>query len=300
MLKKSAKKILPVRLQKFLKSLFLKNRMLAERVRLLECRMEYAESNMQRILALRHERHPTPFSYEFKIFSQNGEDGVLAYLYSVIGTTNRFFVEVGSGNGKENNSANLVINGGWSGVGIDGSAENREVAKKFFERYLSKISLVQERVTVENINGILSAQHVPVEPDMLSIDIDGNDFWIWKAITGIRPRVVIMEYNGSFGKGKSITVKYDPDFNRREKHASGYYHGASIRALARLGTEKGYALIGCESAGTNAFFVRKDVLGPLKEITPEDAFVPPLWRIRRESIQAQFEKVKDLPYENYL
>jgi hypothetical protein len=136
------------------------------------------------------------------------------------------------------------------------------------------------------------------EVDILSIDVDGNDYWLWEAIQSISPRVVVIETNPSLGDTLSVTVPYDPAFDRFDKHPSGFYCGASLVALAGLGTRKGYRLIGCDSSGSNAFFMRDDLeTQDLPTATPGKAYFPSRARLSRGfSQEEQYELIKDLPY----
>lgn len=128
-------------------------------------------------------------------------------------------------------------------------------------------------VTRENIDQLLEENGVTGEIGLLSIDIDGMDYWVWKAIEVVDPAIVVIEYNYRFGSEDAVTVPYRPDFDRREAHHSILYYGASLEALAELGREKGYALVGVESHGLNAFFVRRDLLpDTLREVTAAEAF----------------------------
>ncbi len=174
-----------------------------------------------------------------KVFSQNGEDGILEKILETIGTTNKFFVEIGT-DGVECNTRLLKENG-WSGVMIDANSRN------------SSVQL--ELVTAENINDIFAKYSVPQEFDVLSIDIDGNDYWVWKAIneTLHSPRVVIIEWNCSVSPFRSLTVPYMPDFSWDDTN----YYGASILALKKLGYQKGYTLVASDRRATNLFFVRE-------------------------------------------
>ena len=152
-------------------------------------------------------------------------------------------------------------------------------------------------ITKENVNEVIEKE-INGEIDLLTIDIDGNDLWIWKAINAISPRVVMIEYNASFGH-KQITVKYDPEFKRYKKHESGWYYGASLSALTKLAQEKGYVLVGCSSSGVNAFFARQDIAkDKIDCILPEEAYYPHISRINKYSIEEQFEKLKDLEFEH--
>lgn len=240
---------------------------------------------------------------EFKAHSQNGEDGLLLYLFSKIGTTDCRFVEFGIGDGRECNTANLSLNFGWHGLLIDGSKENVIKAKDYYnsrpEVKPSQITVIQCFVTAENINEVLLDNGIDGEIDLLSIDVDGNDYWIWKAITVIEPRVVVIEYNATLGPDQPITVKYDPNFHHLEKHPSGLYHGASLAALTKLANSKGYILVGCDSNGVNAFFVREEVArGKLYEVSVQEAYYPSSMRLRQiGSTAEQFERIKHLDFD---
>ena len=240
--------------------------------------------------------------YEVKCYSQNGEDGVLLYVFSTVGVTNRCFVEFGVGDGRECNTANLVLNFGWNGVLIDSDERNVSAARYYYQKMLgpesANIKVVQCLVTMENINKVLLDSGINGEIDLLSIDIDGNDYWVWKAITAIDPRVVVIEYNASLGFEKSITVKYNSNFDRFEAHPSGFYHGASLAALTKLANYKGYVLAGCESNGVNAFFVRKDVAREkLTEVPVQKAYFPDFRRLKTLSTFQQFECIKRLDFD---
>ena len=135
------------------------------------------------------------------------------------------------------------------------------------------------------------------EIDLLSIDIDGNDYWIWKAIEAVDPRVVAIEYNASLGPRDPLICVYKPEFDARAMHPSGWYHGAALTALTRLANRRGYALVGCESAGVNAFYVRRELLGGrLPELQPERAFYPHQRRLARASAQEQYDLLKGLEF----
>jgi hypothetical protein len=238
---------------------------------------------------------------EIRVYSQNGEDGLLHYIFHKIGTTNRRFVEFGIEDGRECNTANLSINFGWNGLLMDGDEEYVAKAKRYYrnkpEIKPSQVKIVKCFVTAENINKVLMDNGVEGEIDLLSIDIDGNDYWVFKAITAIDPRVVIIEYNASLGSGKSLAVEYDQNFVRYKKHRSGYYHGASLMALTKLANSKGYKLVGCESSGTNAFFVKEKLLTEdLHEVSVQDAYYPHFRRLKNESTSEQFERIKHLKW----
>ncbi|WP_052345046.1 tetratricopeptide repeat protein [Planktothrix rubescens] len=187
--------------------------------------------------------------HERKIFSQNGEDGVIKKIFEVIKTTNKYYVEFGVENANECNTRNLRENCGWSGLLMDGGYENKE------------IGLYQEFITAENINELFQKYKVPQELDLLSIDIDYNDFYIWKSLDEIyQPRVVIIEYNASHLPTEDKVVKYDAN----AVWDSTNYFGASIRALYNLGKRKGYSLIYANNQGVNLFFVKNSILSKIE------------------------------------
>ena len=215
------------------------------------------------ILAERYGPGPGLASFELKVFSQNGEDGVLAEIFHRIGTTTRWFVEFGIGAGLEGNSVLLADVHRWSGLFIEGSPE-------LFTDLAWKYSATEEVATVEalvdaaNVEDLFRAAGVPEEPDLLSVDIDGNDYWVWQAIEGFRPRVVVCEYNGLIDPAARLVQPYDPD---RGWDGTDYY-GASLGAVADLGEAKGYRLVHTDLTGTNAFFVRADLAGPFSDCEP--------------------------------
>jgi len=237
---------------------------------------------------------------ELRVFSQNGEDGIIMYLFARIGVTDRRFVEIGVEDGRECNTANLAINLGWSGLMLDRDEGGVAGARRRFAarpQTASTLRVEQAHITRENIDATLTGNGFGGELDLLSIDIDGNDLWVWEAVASVRPRVVVMEYNGTFGPDRSVSVPYDPDFDRMARHASGWYHGASVTALTRVGVRKGYVLAGCDSNGVNAFFVRADcAAGVIAPVDPAAA-----WRPVRErgpaTTEEQFAQIADLPLQ---
>jgi len=218
--------------------------------------------------------------HEFGVYSQNGEDGILLYIFSQIGTTNRSFVEFGIEDGRECNSANLSINFDWHGLLMEIDEKSVESARHYYDRVLGDrkrdVRILHTMVTAENINGILTENQIDPEPDLFCIDIDSNDYWIWNALEAVKPCVLVVEYNPVFGPNRSLTIPYQQGaFNRHDAHFSGFYFGASLTALTLLAHKKGYELVGCDLTGTNAFFVRRDVMaGDLKPLTPQQAFYP--------------------------
>lgn len=196
---------------------------------------------------------------ELKVFSQTGEDGIIQYLLSAVPIANRVFVEFGVEDYRESNSRFLLFNNNWRGLVIDGSGRNiaRIRASDYYWQY--DLTAIESFVTIDNINQLISSNGVSGDIGLLSIDIDGNDYWVWEAITTISPRIVICEYNSVFGWKEPVTVPYSDSFVRNKAHYSNLYFGASLAALCTLAKRKDYVFAGSNSAGTNAFFVRKDV-----------------------------------------
>lgn len=220
---------------------------------------------------------------EFRVYSQWGEDGLIQHLVSLIPVARRVFVEFGVEDYQEANTRYLLVNDGWSGVVMDASEENIQRIRRDPLFWQHNLKAQQAFITRENIDGLLADQGLAGDIGLLSIDIDGNDYWVWEAITVVSPAIVVIEYNARFGLQRAVTVPYDPEFERAKAHRSMIYYGAGLRALWLLGTRKGYALVGCNSVGNNAFFVRKDLLpASLAERTPEQAFVPSRFREARD------------------
>ena len=220
---------------------------------------------------------------EFRAFSQWGEDGIIQYLLRNVEISSKIFVEFGVQNYTESNTRFLLINNNWSGLVIDGSSENIVYIKNDPLYWQYNIKAVDSFITTDNINQIFLDNGIQGEIGLLSIDIDGNDYWVWQAIDSINPAIVVSEYNFRFGASKAVTVPYYASFVRTQAHHSNIYYGASLKALCLLANKKGYAFIGCNSAGNNAFFVRKDIKpDSLKEMTAEDGY-----------IKAQFREARD-------
>jgi hypothetical protein len=250
-----------------------------------------ANQGMQQILSrsYRASRHPQlPLvnlnDIEFRCFSQNGEDGILLYLFSVVGTTNKKVVEICAGNGIECNAANLIINHGWSGLLFDGDERNIAEGRQFYgkcrDTFWRPPTLVYSWITAENVNELISHPDYTggIQPDftgdidLLSLDLDGMDYWIWKALTCVRPRVIILEFNSRWGPERAVTLPYQADF-RIDMHRHPWCSGASLSAFVKLGRERGYRLVGTNRLLSNALFLRADVGGDfIPEISAAEAY----------------------------
>lgn len=192
---------------------------------------------------------------EERISSQNGEDGIIDALFEMIGTSSRFFVEFGCEDATQCNAAHLLQQG-WSGLFMDGAGSSR-----------NPLATVHgEFVTAENVNDLFAKYEVPQQFDFLSIDVDGNDYHIWKALS-YRARVVAIEYNAHIGPAHALVMPYDAQF---VWNGSDYF-GATLRAMRDLGLSKGYELLYCDSTGVNAFFVAKECLAPGFAVPPMES-----------------------------
>jgi hypothetical protein len=203
----------------------------------------------------RLEPRPTDLApFELSIFSQNGEDGVIAEIVRRIGANDAFFVEVGA-SPNEANCLLLADAFNWRGLFLESSGnEYRGLSRKYAG--VPRIQVVQAHVTRANFSGdVLKSNGVPSNFDLLSIDIDGNDYWVWEALTNFNPRIVVIEYNSGLDPSSELVQPYEPD---RAWDGTSFY-GASLGALQRLAHKKGYRLVHVELTGTNAFFVRQDV-----------------------------------------
>lgn len=219
---------------------------------------------------------------EFKVFSQWGEDGILQYLVSRVPAPMRYFVEFGVQNYQESNTRFLLLNDRWSGLVMDADESNIKFIRQdeIFWRY--SLEVVQAFVTAENVDGLIAKRVPGRDIGILSIDVDGNDYWIWRAITSVSPRIVVVEYNSVFGGRHAVTVPYDPSFHRTRAHYSNLYWGASLPALCDLADSKGYRFVGSNSAGNNAFFVRNDCAGRLRSLKAAEGYVESRFRESRD------------------
>lgn len=195
---------------------------------------------------------------EFSAYSQWGEDGIISWLVGMLPEIPRTFVEFGVVDYLEANTRLLLQIQNWRGLVMDGSADNIQAIKRQDISWRHDLTAKCAFIDSENINGLMTDAGFQGEIGLLSIDIDGNDYWVWKAIDAVSPVIVVSEYNAVLGDLLELTVPYRADFDRSRAHYSNQYFGASIRALASLAKSKGYTFVGTTSTGCNAFFVRND------------------------------------------
>jgi len=208
----------------------------------------------------------------FDIFTYHGEDGIIAYLLEQLGSVPKLFVDIGAGDCVKSNCACLALHFNWNGLFIDKNADQLSIGRNFYKKKIEKgaaIRFLASEVSAENVNEIIANAGISNEVGLLTIDIDGNDYWIWKAINAIQPCIVVIEAKVEFGH-HNIVVPYGP-----ENHHSTdrLYNGASVEALVKLGKEKGYKLVGANPKGYNLFFVRSNE--DLSAATPADVLTHP-------------------------
>ena len=217
---------------------------------------------------------------EFRAFSQWGEDGIIQFLVEMLaGHIDKSFVEFGVQSYLESNTLFLLMNNNWRGLVLDGQKQYIDSirARDFGWRFGLKSQCAF--VSRENINAIFQEEGFASELGLLSIDVDGIDWYLWKALTVVRPGIVVIEYNRNFPLDRPVTIPYEPLFDRTQKHSSNKYYGTSLAALNVLAVEKGYVFVGVESHQRNAFFVRDD----LAKYVPTD--VPSTQHVGRDTAE---------------
>lgn len=242
---------------------------------------------------------------EFKVFSQFGEDGILQYLVRKCGIKGgeRTFVEFGVSDYEESNTRFLLMNDNWRGLVLDGGERNIAHVRSRPWYWRHDLTAAQAFITAENIDALISRHGFTGNIGILSIDIDGNDYWVWQAIRSVSPAIVVAEYNSLFGAEHPVTIPYDASFQRSRAHYSNLYWGASLAALERLARSKGYVCVGSNSAGNNVFFVRQEFAGRVRPLAPAQAYVQARFRESRDAAgeltylawQERLKLIRELP-----
>ena len=217
----------------------------------------------------------------FKVFSQFDEDGIIQYLISNMPIVPKTFVEFGVEKYEESNTRFLLLNDHWQGMVLDARGEDIRYIQQDKIYWQYDLQAKCTWITRENIDVLVQDAGFGEELGLLSIDIDGNDYWIWEAIQSVRPWIVIIEYNSLFGL-QPIAVPYREDFDRSTAHFSHLYYGASLGALQHLGRKKGYLLLGSNIWGHNAFFLRADIAGGFRGLELPEAYVESKFRESRD------------------
>lgn len=253
------------------------------------------QSFVQRIQKEAAEDQLSPISKNgFKNFSQFEEDGVVLYLFALLGSKNKTFVEFGADDGINSNAANLHFHHDFTGLFIDGNRQAIERGEYFYKKHgnpnVNAPTFLEAMITAENINELITKGGLKGDIGFLSIDIDGNDYWVWKAIDCVKPEVVIIETHNEFGL-HDIIVPYDPEYFYPGKHPD--YHGASPIAMTKLAKSKGYRLVGSNELGFNFIYLRENLL---TEKVPTVSVKSLLQHPSNAEAQARFEAIKDWEY----
>lgn len=218
--------------------------------------------------------HTSLERHEFRVYSHAGEDGIIQFLIDSVAVPSRTFVEFGVEDYREANTRFLLMSNHWKGLVLDGDPES--IRRLQAEPLCSITGLAAHSafVTRENVNDVLADAGMTGELGILSIDVDGNDYWIFDAVDIVKPAIAIVEYNHRFGPSRSVTIPYDPTFVRRRWDSSWLYSGASLKALVGAASRKGMSFVGCNSFGNNAFFVRSDLIPAwMPTFSAEDGYV---------------------------
>lgn len=242
---------------------------------------------------------------EFKIFSQFGDDGIIQYLLQQIHIPERCrkFIEFGVQDYQESNTRFLMMNDNWRGLVLDGSADNINKIVGDAQFWRHDLTAVAAFIDRDNVNDLFARNGFEGEIGLLSIDIDGNDYWVWESINVVNPIIVVCEYNSIFGSEHAVTIPYDSLFQRSLAHYSNLYWGVSLKALCLQASRRGYAFIGCNSAGNNAYFVREDKLGRLQPLKCSEGYIEARFRESRSrdgeltylSVEKQLIEIAQMP-----
>lgn len=265
-------------------------------------KLEQAVGNIQTSLE-RQNNSKVLQDHEFQVYSQSGEDGIIQFLLHQIGITYKIFVEFGVERYTESNTRFLLIHNNWSGMVIDGLPSHIDFIKQDRLYWQQALTAVHAFIDKDNINELISGNGITGPIGLLSVDIDGNDYWVWQAINCVDPVIVVCEYNSLFGPTRKVTVPYDKQFIRSKAHHSHVYYGASLAALTHLAQEKGYILVGVNSRGNNVFFVKAAYAQLFQAVTPEQVYVRAQFREGRDidgnlnfmDFEQAREAIRDLP-----
>lgn len=232
----------------------------------------------------------------FRQYSQFEEDGILLYLFSLIPPRNRRCLELCAGDGIECNTANLIVNHGWWGWLFDGDEERVQRGRAFYQvhkdTFLHPPTFTRGWITAESVNQLVADAGLRGPIDLLSLDLDGNDYWIWKALDVVEPLVVVCEVNNAVPPDLAVTIPYDPNFVL-DSFANDF-RSVSLSAMVALGREKGYRLVGTHRFGFNAFFIKHGYAeGILPERTAAECATDEYTQL---ALRTRWPKVKDKPW----
>jgi len=236
---------------------------------------------------------------EFKVFSQWGEDGMIEWLVARLPGIPQRFIEFGVENYTEANTRFLLMYRNWRGLVIDGSPKNVAAIRRNEDHWKYDLTAISAFITQDNINALISNAGFSGDIGLLSVDIDGNDYWVWEAISSVTPWIVIIEYNAVFGDLKPLTIPYDPGFTRMTAHHSALYYGASVLALEQLAARKGYILLGSNRAGNNLFFLRQDAMAAIAPLIADRQPSPSLYAEAR-SLKGELSLIRGTARRNII
>ena len=255
---------------------------------------------------LPHLDKQNPLTWEFSGFSQNGEDGLLDYLIKQLKISDKDFLEIGSSNGVENNTAWLAVAKRFSGIMVEGSEGAAKKAKKFVDQFCIGVDVFNLWVNVKNGKDLINKMS-SLTPDIFSIDIDGNDYYITKFLMdlGLRPKIIIVEYNSAFGPLESKTIEYDKHMLIRNGKGMDFseetrlYYGVSIKGWQNYFSSIGYKFVTVDSNGVNAVFMDPDhfdtgFINKIKGINFQENFFQ--MRFFKTNWESQFEKIRHLDF----
>jgi hypothetical protein len=239
-----------------------------------------------------------PWTWEFSGFSQNGEDGIIDFLISQLNASDKYFIEIGASNGLENNSSWLAMGKRFSGLMVEADSEAVNLCRKLYQGMNWGLRVEALKVTLDNVEQIKNwATHY--SPDVLSLDIDSNDFYIMEKLfdLNIKPKIAVVEYNSAFGPEESCTIEYSPEFNLRKVHAEGLFYGVSLAGWKNFFSKNGYKFVSVDSNGVNAFFVDPTFFASsfIENLQPRE-FVENFAQFFRDPMgwQSQKNKIKHL------
>lgn len=217
----------------------------------------------------------------YQVFSQFDDDGIISYLTQYVEKDRRSFIEFGVEDYMESNTRLLLEKSFWKGMVIDGSSENIAAIESRPDHWRFNLTAKAAFIDRDNINDLIRDAEIEGDIGLLSVDIDGNDFWVWQAIQCVRPAIVVCEYNAIFGDQWAVTVPYRADFQRSKAHESHLYAGGSLAAMNHLAVQRGLEFVGCNSAGNNAYFVDPALNHGLPRLSVRDGFVDSQFRESR-------------------
>lgn len=234
---------------------------------------------------------------EYRVFSQHREDGIIDYLLNAIDDDLGKFVEFGFAP-DQCNCLNLAVNRKFSGLFMDGSETICSNAVTTYKQLnLTGVQVQNAFINRDNLNALISDAGITGEIDVLSLDVDGNDYWLWQALDGIDPRIVVIEYNATFGPDDKVSIPYDPTFVRYDAHPSGFYHGCSLSAIENLGKLKGYKLVGVDETGVDAFLVKQNLCPDIPAVSAADCFKDNRGRVKYKKLSRAEQRavISDMP-----